>query len=148
VALILSRQGLPIIEPNDQLAKGAYVLSDTAGTADITLIGTGAETSVALGAQKLLSDKDVSARVVNMPSWELFEKTPSDYQETVFPSDGTPRLVVEAGIAMGWEKYLGGNGTAVTMNSYGASAPGGVVLRKFGFSAENVAEKALSLLKK
>jgi transketolase len=147
VALILSRQGLPILDPNDQLTQGAYVLADTDGKPDITLIGTGAETAVALEAKKLLADKGVSARVVNMPSWELFEKAASDYQESVFPNDGTPRLVVEAGIPMGWEKYLGSKGAAVAMNSYGASAPGGLVLKKFGFSAENVAEKAMALIK-
>jgi transketolase len=124
------------------------VLSDTSGKTDITLIGTGAETSVALEAGKLLADKGISARVVNMPSWELFENTSPDYRKSVFPDDGAPRLVVEAGIPMGWEKYLGGKGDAVAMNSYGASAPGGLVLKKFGFSAENVAEKAMSLLKK
>jgi len=148
VALILSRQGLPILSPNDELSKGAYVLSDTDGKPDITLIGTGAETSVALAAKKLLADKGVSARVVNMPSWELFEKTSPSYRETVFPDDGTPRLVVEAALPMGWEKYIGSKGAAVAMNGYGASAPGGLVLKKFGFTGENVAEKAMDLLKK
>jgi transketolase len=148
VALILSRQGLPIIEPNDNLTKGAYVLSDADGKADITLIGTGSETSVALGAKKLLADKGVSARVVNMPSWELFEKTDPEYQASVFPNDSTPRLAVEAGLPMGWDKYLGPKGATVTMNGFGASAPGGLVLEKFGFTAENVAEKAMALIKR
>jgi transketolase len=147
VALVLSRQGLPILPPNDQLTKGAYVLADADGNPDITLIGTGAETSVALEAKKLLADRGISARVVNMPSWELFDKTASDYQATVFPDNGSPRLVVEAGFPMGWEKYLGSRGTAVAMNSYGASAPGGLVLEKFGFTPENVAEKAMALIK-
>jgi len=148
VALILSRQGLPILPPSDELSKGAYVLEEADGKPDITLIGTGAETSVALGAKKLLADKGVSARVVNMPSWELFEKTSPEYRKTVFPSDGTPRLVVEAALPMGWEKYLGDKGAAVAMTGYGASAPGGLVLKKFGFTAENVAEKAMDLIKR
>ncbi len=148
VALILSRQSLPILAPTDALLKGAYVLSDSDAKPDVILIGTGSEVSVALEAKKLLADKGVSARVVNMPSWELFEKTTPEYKASVFPDNGTPRLVVEAALPMGWEKYLGPRGAAVAMNGFGASAPGGLVLKKFGFTPENVAEKAMGLLEK
>jgi transketolase len=148
VALILSRQKLPVLAATDELANGAYILSDTEGKPDILLISTGSEVSVALEAKKLLSEKGVSARVVNMPSWELFEKTTPEYQETILPNNDTPRLAVEAALPMGWEKYVGASGATVAINGFGASAPGGLVLKKFGFTAENVAEKAMALIKR
>ena len=152
VALILSRQNLPVLSQTvcakNCLGKGGYVLSDCTGTPDLILIGTGAEVHLALGAQKILADKNISVRVVNLPSWELFEKMPADYKNSVLPPDGPPRLAVEAGSPMGWERYVGTDGTIVAMAGFGASAPGSTVLAKFGFTVENVVQKAMELLKK
>jgi transketolase len=152
VALILSRQNLPILSQTascskDCLAKGGYVLSDCSGSPDILLIGTGAEVHLALGAQKVLSEKNISARVINMPSWELFEKMPQEYKEEVLMAGKIPRVAVEAGLPLGWERYVGSTGTVIGMNGFGASAPGNTVLSKFGFTVENVVERALALLK-
>jgi transketolase len=151
VALLFSRQNLPVLEPaltQEGLARGGYVLSDCQGAPEIVLIGTGAETHLALKAQMLLAEKGVAARVVNMPSWELFEENSDDYKQEVLPSEVTVRLAVEAGIRMGWDRYVGNQGDVVCMDGFGASAPGGTVLQKFGFTAENVATRALALLKK
>jgi len=150
VALVLSRQKLPVIDrsiyaPDNGLANGAYILRDTDGTPDIILIGTGAELHLAVSAQKQLADKGVAARVVSMPSLELFESMPADYRETVLPPS-VPRLAIEAGISMGWERYVGQNGSMIGINRFGASAPGNVVLEKFGFTPENVVKSALRLL--
>jgi transketolase len=84
--------------------------------------------------------------VINLPSWELFEKMPAEYRHSVLPPDETPRLVVEAGSPMGWERYVGRNGAMVTIDRFGASAPGATVLAKFGFTVENVVEQALGLI--
>jgi transketolase len=152
VALILSRQDLPVLPqtvwPKNCLGKGGYVLSDCTGTPDLILIGTGAEVHLALGAQKILVGKNISARVVNLPSWELFEKMPADYKDSVLPPDGPPRLAVEAGSPMGWERYVGASGNIVAMRGFGASAPGDTVLAKFGFTVENMVQNAMDLLKK
>ena len=147
VALILSRQNLPILETRDLLSKGAYVLSDTNGTPDIILMATGSEVHVILEAKSMLAEQGVSARVVSMPSWELFEKAGPEYKSSVLPDDGTPRLAVEAALPMGWERYLGTTGATVSLDHFGASAPGGLVLKKFGFTPENVTQKALDLIK-
>jgi transketolase len=151
VALALSRQKLPVLERSQTkggLAQGAYILSDCKGTPDILLIGTGAEVHLAMKAQSLLAEKGVAARVVSMPSWELFEKMPADYRQEVLPPQVKARLAVEAGIPMGWERYVGDGGRIIGINRFGASAPGGKVLENLGFTAENVVEQALLLLKK
>jgi transketolase len=151
VALALSRQKLPVLpkdKTNGQLAKGGYVLSDCDGRPDIILIGIGAEVHLALDAQDELAEKGVKARVVNMPSWELFEKNADDYKNSVLPKEVTVRLAVEAGIPMGWERYVGPNGKIIGMDGFGASAPGGKVLEMFGFSAENVTATALAMVGK
>ncbi|MFH0729633.1 MAG: transketolase [Pseudomonadota bacterium] len=152
VALILSRQDLPILPqtvwPKNYLEKGGYVLSDCEGTPDLILIGTGAEVHLALGAQKTLAGKNISTRVVNLPSWELFEKMPMEYKDSVLPPGSPPRLAVEAGSPMGWERYIGPHGAVVAMAGFGASAPGDTVLTKFGFTVENMVQKAMDLLGK
>ncbi len=151
VALLFSRQNLPVLPPamtRDGLVKGGYVLSDCQGRPDILLIGTGAEVHLALKAQALLAEKGLTARVVNMPSWELFEKNDEQYKNEVLPPAVTARLAVEAGIRMGWERYVGPQGDVICMDGFGASAPGGTVLQKFGFTVENVVARALALLKK
>ncbi len=151
VAMLFSRQKLPIL-PREQtagrLVRGAYVLSDCQGKPDMLLLASGAEVHQALGAQKILKEKGVAARVVNMPSWELFERQSEDYRRQVLPPDIKARVAVEAGVTFGWERYVGDQGGIVGMTGFGASAPGGRVLSEFGFTAENVAAKALALLGK
>ncbi len=150
-ALILSRQKLPTLTKDvspDGLNRGAYILSDCEGTPDIILIGTGSELHLVVEAKKVLEEKSYAVRVVSMPSWELFEKKSAPYKEKVLPFEVTKRVAVEAGIPMGWERYVGSEGTVVGIDSFGASAPGGTVLKEFGFSVENVVEKALELLEK
>ncbi|MDL2121729.1 MAG: transketolase [Deltaproteobacteria bacterium] len=151
VALILSRQKLPVIDRTiyssaDKLVNGAYILSDSDGKPDIILIATGSEVHIALEAGKILEEKGVSVRVVSMPSWELFEKTSQEYKDKVLLPDVTIRIAVEAGISMGWERYTGSNGAIIGINRFGASAPGNIVMKKFGFTSENIVQKATELL--
>lgn len=149
VVLALSRQNLPVLDRRQtggRLARGGYVLSDCQGKPDILLIATGAEAHLALKAQQLLEAKRIAARVVNMPSWELFEKNSDQYKKEVLPPEVAARLAVEAGVSMGWARYVGSAGKVVGIDTFGASAPGGVVLEKFGFTAENVAAQAEAML--
>jgi transketolase len=148
VALILSRQNLPVLDPartRGKLFNGAYVLDDCDGHPDIILIGTGAEVHVALEAKKVLAAKDIAVRVVSMPSWELYEEAGDGYKETVL-TPGVPRLAVEAGSPFGWERYTGSSKAIVGINRFGTSAPGSTVLKLLGFTAENVAAKAMAVL--
>jgi len=149
IALILSRQKLPILTSNavkDGLIKGAYVLADCDGKPDIILIGTGSEVHIILEAKASLLEKGVAARVVSMPSWELFEKTSQKYKDRVLLPDVQTRLAVEAGSEMGWCRYVGTRGAVIGINSFGASAPGGLVMEKYGFTSEHVVQKALELI--
>ncbi len=151
VAMLFSRQKLPILpreKTAGKLSTGGYVLSDCDGKPDILLLASGAEVHQALAAQETLLEKGIAARVVNMPSWELFEKQSEDYKRQVLPQEVTARVAIEAGIPMGWERYVGDKGEVIGMTGFGASAPGGEVLARFGFTAENVVEKALSVLGK
>lgn len=151
VALVLSRQKLPVLNRDhikDGLSDGAYILKDCEGTPDIILIATGSEVHIALEAQKRLALESIAARVVSMPSWELFEQTPREYKDRVLLPDVSVRLAVEAGSPMGWEHYVGNRGTVIGMNEFGASAPGGTVMKEFGFTPENIVQKAMELLKK
>ncbi|MCG6894987.1 MAG: transketolase [Desulfobacteraceae bacterium] len=151
VALILSRQKLPVIEPSGDgrgLSQGAYVLSDPPSEPQIILIATGSEVHAALEAQRLLAEKGIAARVVSMPSWELFEKTSKSYQDQVLPPSMRKRLAVEAGHPMGWCRWVGDEGAVIGIERFGASAPGGVLMEKFGFTAENIVREAESLLRK
>jgi transketolase len=149
-ALIFTRQNLPILDrkkyaPADGLSKGAYVLSDCQGKPDIILMGSGSEVHLCLKAAEALTDRGVKARVVSMPSWELFEKTSPSYQDQVLPPDVTTRLAVEAGLHMGWERYAGRD-NIIGIDHFGASAPGGLLLEKYGFTVENVLGWALEIL--
>ncbi len=150
-ALLLSRQNLPILDrkkyaPAENLAKGGYVLSDCGGTPDIILISTGAEVHVTMAAAEELTAKGVKARMVSMPSWELYEKTDAAYKESVLPKDVKIRMAVEAGIPMGWEKFTGRSDAIIGIDHFGASAPGGLLLEKFGFTKENIVNRAMKLL--
>ena len=134
--------------PAESLAKGAYVLEDAKGKPDVILIGTGAEVHLALQAKMLLSEKDIDARVVSMPSWELFENMPEDYRNEVLPPDITARVAVEAGNSMGWERYVGSSGIMIGIDHFGSSAPGGVLMEKFGFTPENIVSETIKLVNK
>ena len=151
VALILSRQKLPVIDRTiyssaDKLVNGAYILSDSDGKPDIILIATGSEVHITLKAGKILEEKGISVRVVSMPSWELFENTSQEYKDKVLLPDVNVRIAVEAGISMGWERYTGSSGAVIGINEFGASAPGNIVMEKFGFTSENIVQKAMELL--
>jgi transketolase len=153
VALLLSRQKLPVLDDGasaalNGVARGAYILADTAGKPDMILIASGSEVSVCLEAKNRLAEKDIAARVVSMPSWELFEASPQNYREGILPPDVTARIAVEAGISMGWERYVGNGNPIISIDHFGASAPGGTVMEKFGFTVDNVVNQALELLNK
>jgi transketolase len=150
--LILSRQSLPVLNRKIYpsavtLAKGAYILADTPGTPDVILIGSGSEVHPCLEARETLARKGVAARVVSMPSWELFERTSKSYKDKVLPPSITARVSVEAGVPMGWERYVGDLGEIVGINRFGASAPGGTIMQKYGMKASAVAAKAMAVLK-
>ncbi len=142
-ALALSRQNLPTLDrtryaPASGLAKGAYVLASSEQTPKVILIATGSELSLAVDAYETLSAQGIPARVVSMPSWELFEAQPQSYRESVLPSAVTGRVVVEAGSPIGWDRYAGPTGTIIAMNGFGASGPAGQLLKHFGFTVEAV----------
>jgi len=147
-ALILTRQSVPVLAETacEEVARGAYILADTPGAPDLILIATGSEVHLALEARELLAKKGVAARVVSMPSWELFDAQPASYRERVLPPESKARLAVEAGVPMGWEKYIGPEGDMLCLNRFGASAPYQELMKRFGYTPENVAERALSLL--
>jgi len=152
VALILSRQNLPVLDRSffpsaTALAKGAYILVDPKGKPDVILIGSGSEVSICLEAQKALAGRGVAARVVSMPSWELFDRTSQSYKDAVLPPKVTARVAVEAGISMGWERYIGSRGATVGIDRFGASAPGGTVMEKYGMKAAAIVAKTEALLK-
>jgi transketolase len=151
VVLILSRQKLPVLNSNAKengLEKGAYILEDCDGNPDIILIGTGSEVHIILEAKSRLVEKGIAARVVSMPSWELFEKTSQKYKDRVLLPDVSVRLAVEAGSPMGWDRYVGSGGGVISIDGFGASAPGGIMMEKYGFTPDHVVEKTLALLKK
>ncbi len=146
--LALSRQGLPNLAGStiDAVAQGAYILSDSEGTPDIILIGTGGETYLCVDAAEKLRAEGKKVRVVSMPSWELFEEQDAAYQESVLPKAVKKRLAVEAGTSFGWHRYVTDEGATLSVDTFGASAPGSVVLEKFGFTVDNVVAKAKALL--
>jgi transketolase len=151
VALLLTRQHIDILDRNEfapasGLRQGAYVLADTEGTPDLILIASGSEVQVVLAARKLLAGQGVAARVVAMPSWELFEAQPQAYKDQVLPPEVTARLAVEAAVRMGWDRYVGPKGDVVSVDRFGVSAPYQVLWEKFGFTGPAVAERALRLL--
>jgi transketolase len=152
VALILSRQNIPILDRNEfasaeGLSKGAYILADAPqGKPQLILIATGSEVSLIVEAGRKLSQQNIAVRLVSMPSWEIFDDQPREYKDSVIPPDVHDRLAVEAGITMGWRKYVGDDGIIIGIDHFGASAPGPVVMKEFGFTAENVFNKALALV--
>lgn len=150
VVLVLTRQGLPIINqdkfpPATQLEKGAYVLIDVQDPA-LILIATGSELPLVISAQAKLSEAGISARVVSMPSWELFEKQTADYKAHVFPKALKKRLAVEAGATLGWHKYVTDEGDVLGLDRFGESAPAADLYKFFGFTVDDVVNKAKALL--
>lgn len=154
-ALALSRQNLPVLDPEKYPAlkmggpkRGAYVLNDpAAGRPQAVIIATGSEVSVALAAQELLAARDIKTRVVSMPSWEVFAEQDQAYRDLVLPPDIEARVAIEAGVKMGWERYLGPRGLMVSQETFGLSAPAGEVFQAFGFTPEHLArvvERALA----
>ena len=147
-AIILSRQGLPVSDRSQaegSVPSGAYILKDTEGTPDAILMASGSEVHITLEAAEKLAEKGVKARVVSMPSWELFEMNQENYKNWVLLPEVKTRVAVEAGISMGWEKYVGDKGTVISMEGFGASAPGGTLLKEFGFTSDNIVQKTLEL---
>ena len=147
----LSRQDLPVIDPAKHdvyasVSKGAYILEDAANP-QVILIGTGSEVWPCVDAKKLLEGEGIRARVVSMPSWEIFDEQSAEYKQSVLP-DGVPKLAVEAGSPLGWWKYVGKDGGVIGLDRFGASAPGPTVLEKLGFTAPNVAARAKKLVKR
>jgi transketolase len=153
VALILTRQNVPTLDRShfaaaEGLRRGAYVLADAPnGKPDIILIGTGSEVSLIVAARQKLLERKIHARIVSMPSWELFDEQPKDYRDYILPAAVRPRLAVEAGLPQGWHRYVGDGGDIVGLDRFGASAPGNVVMEKLGFTVEHVVERTVALLK-
>ena len=151
VALVLTRQGLPILDQDKYakasgLEKGAYVLSEASKAPDVILIATGSEVALILHAQAKLEEDGISTRVVSMPSWELFEKQSAAYKESVFPKAHKKRLAVEMASPMGWHKYVTDEGDILGMTTFGESAPAEDLYKEFGFTVDNVVKKAKALL--
>jgi transketolase len=152
VALILTRQDVPTFDRTqfataDGLRHGAYVLADAPnGNPDIILIATGSEVSLIVAACQKLTENEIQVRLVSMPSWELFDAQPPSYRDSVLPPSAPARLAVEAGVTQGWRKYVGDGGDVIGVNRFGASAPGKVVMREYGFTVENVYERAMKIL--
>lgn len=149
--LVLSRQNLPVLEgtlehASDSVQKGAYVLSPQKGEQPAgILIATGSEVNLAVEAQAKLAEEGIDISVVSMPSFDLFEKQSAEYKESVLPKAVTKRVAIEAAASFGWERYVGTEGKTITIDHFGASAPGGLVLEKFGFTPENVVNTYKSL---
>jgi transketolase len=152
VALSFSRQKVPTLDrtdlaPASGAERGAYTLWES-GSPDLILIATGTEVSLALEAGRKLAGDGTAVRVVSMPCWELFEDQPADYRDEVLPPEVTARLSIEAGVALGWRQWVGDKGDSISIEHFGASAPGGKVLAEFGYSVDNVVTRAASLLER
>jgi len=149
VALILTRQALPVLEQTstqkEGLSRGAYILKDAgARIPDVNLIACGSEIHIALDAAKKIEEKGLKVQVTSMPSWELFEKQPEEYRRHVIPLEVKAKIAIEAGVAQGWHRYTGSDGVVISIDRFGASAPAKVLFEKFGITAEKVVEKTLS----
>jgi transketolase len=151
VALILTRQGLPILDRSNlgaaiELRNGAYVLGRERGELEGILIASGSEVHPALEAWKRLSQEGLGVRLVSMPSWELFEAEDQSYRDSLLPSETKARLAIEAGSPTGWERYVGSEGDVIGIKGFGASAPGNIALERYGFTVENIMASLKSLI--
>jgi len=152
-ALVLTRQGLKTIKGTDKLAyegvkRGAYVISESGKEPDALIIATGSEVNLALDAQAELEKEGIYVNVISMPSWDRFEQQSEEYKNQVLPPNVKARLAIEMGSSFGWRKYVGDEGDILAIDRFGASAPGKVLIEKFGFTVQNVVEKVKSLIKK
>lgn len=153
VALVLTRQNLPTLEGSEKLARqnlsrGAYVLSDVAeGEAQLILLASGSEVSLAMEAKKVLTEQGIGVRVVSMPSWDLFEQQSDEYKTSVIPPHIKARVGIEMAQPMGWERYVGDQGAIIGINTFGASAPGEKLIKEYGFTVDNVVNTAKQVLK-
>ncbi|MBI2852888.1 MAG: transketolase [Chloroflexi bacterium] len=152
-ALILSRQNLPVFDrtifaPASDVRRGGYVLWQASATPDVILIGTGSEVHIVLEAGRRLQDSGISASVVSLPSWELFDAQPADYRSSVLPPGIKQRLSLEAASPLGWERYVGEEGKIIGISRFGASAPGEVIYEKLGLTPERMVDEAMRLLEK
>ncbi len=150
-ALVLTRQNLPVLDrttlaPASGVQRGGYVLWEAMTPPDIIIIGTGSEVHIALEVGKLLQEKSVAARVVSLPSWELFDAQPTEYRNEVLPPEIRRRVSIEASVPLGWERYVGLDGIAIGLPRFGASAPGKVIYEKLGLTPQRVVDEALKLL--
>lgn len=150
--LVLTRQNVPTLDRNEyaaaeELLRGGYVLAEAPnGKPDIILIGTGSELSLVAGAAKKLAAENIHARVVSMPSWDMFDDQSREYRESVLLPNVRARLAVEAGVAQGWSKYVGDKGDVLSIERFGASAPYQVLFEKFGYTVDNIVERAKKVL--
>lgn len=149
--LVLTRQDLPTLEGTttdayEKVSKGAYVVSEAQGEADVLLLATGSEVSLAVEAQKSLAKDGIQASVVSMPSWDLFEKQSKEYKESVLPKSVKKRFALEMGSSLGWHRYVGDEGEVLAIDTFGASAPGEKVMAEYGFTTENVVARVKALL--
>ena len=152
-ALVLTRQNLPTYDRSkfgaaEGAARGGYVLADCDGEPSVILIATGSELSLAVEAFEQLSSEGVAARVVSMPSFELFDEQSEAYRDEVLPPGVTPRVGVEAGVRQGWDKYIGPKGAFVGMNRFGASAPYAKIYEEMGITSARIVDEAKRLLGK
>ena len=147
VGIALSRQNLPVFDravcgSAEGAAKGAYVIVETKNEPDVILIATGSEVHLAIAASKILSEQNIAARVVSAPCLEWFEEQSDSYKESILPSAVKARVSVEAGVGVGWHKYVGDNGEIVSLEHFGASASAGTLFKEYGFTPENIVEAA------
>jgi transketolase len=151
VALVLTRQDVPTLDRTQfsaaaGLRRGAYVLADAPdGDPDLILIASGSEIALIVQARRKLLEKGLRVRIVSMPSWELFEAQPREYRDAVLPHAVGARLAVEAGVSQGWHRYVGSHGDVLGVDRFGASGPGEIVMREYGFTVENVCRRAVAL---
>ncbi|MGD1007408.1 MAG: transketolase [Ignavibacteriaceae bacterium] len=158
VALILTRQGLPVLDQGKypsakNLLKGAYILwesipqeKDSKGTPELILLASGSEVGITLKAAGILESEGIKVRVISFPSWELFEQQPKEYKDSVLPPSVKARVSIELGIKQGWEKYTGDSGESISIEKFGASAPIEILMEKYGFTTENIVETAKKTL--
>jgi transketolase len=154
VALVLTRQNVPTLDrkqfgPAEGLRRGAYILADAPqGKPRLILIASGSEVGLIVAAGQKLQEQEIPVRLVSMPSWELFEAQSPEYRESVLPPSVHARFAIEAGVTQGWHRYIGDRGDVLGVDRFGASAPGPIVMREYGFSVDNVCKRALALLER
>ncbi len=152
VGLVLCRQNVPVLDRSGakgDVSRGAYILAEASGGKPrVILIGTGSELQLAVGGRQKLEAEGIPTRVVSMPCWEFFDKQPREYRDEVLPPPVRARLSIEAGVTLGWQKYVGERGGSIGVDRYGASAPGEVVMREYGFTVDHVVDFARGLLRK